>query len=97
MASFSEKQEYKLEILPNKVIQVRRSDIILKDDVAVATSFHRHVVVPGDDVSEQPAEVQACAEALWTLEVIAAYAEANPSEGVEPVAASVAKASKKKK
>ena len=100
MASFSEKQEYKLEILPNKVIQVRRSDIILKDDVAVANSFHRHVVVPGDDVSAQPAEVQACASALWTPEVVAAYAEANPSEDVEeaePVAASVAKKSAKRR
>ena len=62
------------------MIQVRRSDIIVKDGVAVATSFHRHIVVPGDDVSEQPAEVQACASALWTPEVVAAYAEANPAE-----------------
>ena len=73
--TFSEQQEYKLEILPNKVIQVRRSDIILKDGVAVATSFHRHCVCPGDDVSAEPAEVQACATALWTPEVVAAYAE----------------------
>ena len=29
--AFTEQQEYKLEILPNKVIQVRRSDIVLKD------------------------------------------------------------------
>ena len=77
--AFSEQQEYKLEILPNKVIQVRRSDIILKDGVPIATSFHRHVVVPGDDVSEEPPEVQACATALWTPEVVAAYAEANPT------------------
>jgi hypothetical protein len=78
--AFSETQEYKLEILPNKVIQIRRSDIILKDGVAVASSFHRHVVSPGDDVSAEPAEVKACATALWTPEVVTAYAEANPSE-----------------
>ena len=77
--TFSEKQEYKLEILPDKTIQVRRSDIILKDGVPVATSFHRHAVVPGDDVSAEPAEVQACATALWTPDVVAAYAEANPA------------------
>ena len=79
-SSFTEKQEYKLEILPNKVIQIRRSDIILKDGVPVASSFHRHVVSPGDDVAGEPAEVQACATALWTPEVVAAYAEANPAE-----------------
>jgi hypothetical protein len=81
--AFSETQEYKLEILPNKVIQIRRSDIILKDGVAVASSFHRHVVSPGDDVSAEPAEVQACATALWTPEVVTAYAEANPNEASE--------------
>ena len=78
--AFSEQQEYKLEILPNKVIQVRRSDIILKDGVPVATSFHRHVVVPGDDVSAEPADVQACATALWTPEVVAAYAETTATD-----------------
>ena len=78
--AFTEKNEYKLEILPNRVIQVRRSDIILKDGVVVATSFHRHTVVPGDDVSAEPTEVQACATALWTSEVVAAYAESASEE-----------------
>ena len=82
MASFSEKQEYKLEILPNKVIQVRRSDIILKDGVAVATSFHRHMVVPGDDVTAEPEVVQLVAGALHDAATISAYqaSEANSAD-----------------
>jgi|TARA_B100000073_G_scaffold193957_1_gene160530 hypothetical protein len=71
--AFTEHTEYKQEILPNKVIQVRRADVIKKDGVEVGRTYHRHVVVPGQDVSDQPAEVQAIAVALWTSEVIAAY------------------------
>ena len=71
--SFTEHTEYKEEILPNQVIQVRRADVIKKDGVEVGRSYHRHIVVPGQDVSDQPAEVQAIAKALWTEEVVDAY------------------------
>jgi hypothetical protein len=59
---------------------VRQSDIVLKDGEVVGTTYHRHCVCPGDDVSAEPAEVQACSTALWTPEVVAAYAEANSDE-----------------
>jgi len=78
--AFTEHTEYKKEILPNQVIQVRRADVIKKDGVEVGRTYHRHVVVPGQDVSDQPAEVQAIAAALWTEEVIAAY-ESSVAEG----------------
>ena len=72
--AFSERQEYKLEIIPPySVIQCRRTDIVEKDGVEVGRSYHRHVRVPGDDVSEDCAELQAVATALWTQEVIDAY------------------------
>lgn len=77
--SFTEHTEYKEEVLPNQVIQVRRADVIKKDGVEVGRTYHRNVVVPGQDVSDQPAEVQAIAAALWTPEVIAAY-EASVAE-----------------
>jgi len=77
--SFTEHTEYKEEILPNQIIQVRRADVIKKDGVEVGRTYHRNVVVPGQDVSDQPAEVQAIAAALWTPEVIAAY-EASVAE-----------------
>lgn len=71
--AFTEHTEYKKEVLPNQTIQVRRADIVKKDGVEVGRSYHRNVVVPGDDVSGEPAEVQAIANALWTAEVVAAY------------------------
>ena len=72
--AFYERQEYKLEIIPlHSIIQVRRADIVEKDGVEVGRTYHRYVRVPGDDVSEDCAELQAVAAALWTQEVIDAY------------------------
>ena len=72
--AFTERQENKLEIIPPySIIQCRRADIIEKDGVEVGRSYHRHVRVPGDDVSEDCTELQDIAAVLWTQEVIDAY------------------------
>ena len=72
--AFSEKQEYKVEVIPPyKILQVRRADIVEKDGVEVGRTYHRHIRNPGDDVSSDCAEVQAIASALWTDEAVAAY------------------------
>ena len=63
---FTERCEYKLEIIPpNFAIQCRRADIVEKDGVEIARGYHRTVYNPGDDVSTACAEVQKVAEALW--------------------------------
>jgi hypothetical protein len=80
MATFIERQEYKLEILPPfSVVQCRRADIIEKDGVEVGRTYHRELCCPGEDVSECCAELQAVAGVLWTPEVVAAY-EAHVAE-----------------
>ena len=72
--AFTERQEYKLEIIPPySIIQCRRSDIVEKDGVEVGRQYHRHCVCPGDDVSEDCAEVKAVAAALWTTDVVESY------------------------
>lgn len=63
----------KIEVLLLGQIQVRRRDQILKDGVEVAATYHRHVLSPGDDLSNEEPRVVAIAEATWTPEVIAAY------------------------
>ena len=65
--------EYKEEILPNQIIQIRTTTVVEEDGVELARNHHRHVVVPGDDVSGEVQEVQDIAAALWTAEVISAY------------------------
>lgn len=85
--AFTERKEHKLEIIPPySVIQCREANIVEKDGVEVGKTYHRHVCVPGDDVSAECPELQATAAALWTPEVIAAYqaslnqtAQSNPT------------------
>ena len=71
--AITKRLEYKEEILPNQVIQIRTTTVVEEDGVELARSHHRHVVVPGQDVSGEIQEVQDIASALWTDEVIAAY------------------------
>ena len=72
--AITKRLEYKEEILPNQVIQVRTTTVVEEDGVELGRSHHRHVVCPGDDVTGEAQEVQDIAAALWTTEVIAAYA-----------------------
>lgn len=68
------------EVLPDGQIQVRTDTIIEKDGVEISKTFHRHVIVPGADVSGEDATVQTVANAVHTAEVIAAFREANVPE-----------------
>ena len=64
----------KIEILGDfKHIQVRQASIIQEDGVELTRSFHRYVLSPGQDLSEQPLEIQSIANAVWTEELITAY------------------------
>ncbi len=79
--AFTERNEYKVEVIPPySLLQVRRADIVEKDGVEVGRTYHRHVRKPGDDVSGDCAEVQAIAGALWTDEVIQTYQDSLPTE-----------------
>jgi len=62
-----------IQLVENNSIQVRTATIIEKDGTEIAKTYHRHVVSPGDDVSNEDPRVQAIANAIWTDEVIAAY------------------------
>jgi hypothetical protein len=48
-------------------IQVRTATIVKEDDVELSRSFHRHVLQPGDDLTEQDPKVVAIATAVWSL------------------------------
>ena len=65
-----------IEGVANGTIQVRTKTAIKEDGVEISSKFHRHVVVPGADVSAEDAKVQAIASAVHTPEVVAAYAAA---------------------
>jgi flagella basal body P-ring formation protein FlgA len=65
----------KIEVLEMGQVQVRTATRVLEDGVALSSSFHRHVLAPGDDLTEQDAKVSAIATATWTPEVVTAYEE----------------------
>ena len=65
-----------IEVVENGSIQVRTKTAIKEDGVEISSKFHRHVVVPGADVSAEDAKVQAIATSIHTAEVIAAYVAA---------------------
>jgi hypothetical protein len=72
--AFTERQEYKLEIIPPfSIIQCRRADIVEKDGIEVGRNYVRYIRCPGDEVINDCAELQAVANALWTVEVVEAY------------------------
>lgn len=62
-----------IETLENGCVQVRTATRILDDGVAVSSSFHRHVVAPGDDYSQEDSRVQAICAVVQTPEVVAQY------------------------
>ena len=82
--AFTERSEYKLEIIPpHNIIQCRRADIVEIVGVEVDHQYHRMVHVPGSVMSMACPEAQAVATALWTTESIAAYEASLPGpEGV---------------
>ena len=71
----------RIETLENGCVQVRTATRIMDDGKVVASSFHRHVVAPGEDYSSQDPKVQAICAAVHTPECVAAYqASMNPTE-----------------
>jgi len=61
------------EVVENGCVQVRTKTAIMEDGKQISASFHRHVVAPGDDYSNEDAKVKAICAAVHTPEVVAAY------------------------
>ena len=81
--AFTERHEHKIEIIPPyNILQCRRADIVEKDGVEVGRTYHRHIKVPGDDMTGECDEMQVVANALWTRDVINSYQEMIASQQV---------------
>ena len=62
-----------IELTERNIIQVRTATIIEKDGQELTRTYHRHLVEPGQNVSNEDTKVQTIANAIWTPEVIAEY------------------------
>ena len=66
--------EDKIEIVGDyKTVQIRTCTKVLEDGVELSSGYHRHMVIAGDDYSNESAEVQAICAVVHTDAVIAAY------------------------
>lgn len=63
----------RIEVLENGEVQVRTRTSILENGAQISGTYHRHVVAPGNDYSNEDARVQAVCAAAHTQEVVAAY------------------------
>jgi hypothetical protein len=62
-----------IEIIENGCVQVRTKTAIMEDGKEISNQFHRHVVAPGDDYSQEEARVKAICAATHTKSVVDAY------------------------
>ena len=60
-------------------VQVRSVIIVKRDDQEISRNFHRHVLMPDADLTNEDADVVAIASTVFTDEAKAAYA-ARPQE-----------------
>ena len=62
-----------IEVVADWNIQVRQATIIERDGEFVSRTFHRWVLTPDIDISDQEQKVKDIANAAWTPEVRQAY------------------------
>ena len=76
MAITKETIQDKIEVVGDyKHIQVRTATVIKEDGVELSRSFHRHVVAPDSDSSNESDDVKAMVKQFHTDNVKKAYAE----------------------
>ena len=80
----------KIEVLENGIIQVRQANIVERDGIEIAKSYHRWILTPGQDLTGQEQRVADVARAVWTTEIVAAYlaSQEQPQQEQLPVSSS---------
>jgi len=63
----------KIEVLENGTLQVRTATRVLEDGEVLSSSFHRTVLHPGADTTNEDTKVVDIANATWTAGVVTAY------------------------
>ena len=71
-----------IEVLANGCVQVRTRTSIVEDGKEISSSFHRHVVSPGDNYIEEDKRVQDICAVTHTPEMVEAYKAAVAAQGV---------------
>ena len=72
-----------ITVTENGTVLYREATRIIEDGVQLTQTYHRTSLTPSQDLTGQPANVVAIAQAAWTPEVVAAY-EAAQAEITNP-------------
>jgi hypothetical protein len=72
--SFTESKTVdQITVTENGIVLYREATRILKDGDEIAKTYHRSSLVPGQDLTNIPANVAAICNVAWTPAVIATY------------------------
>lgn len=63
----------RIEVVGNWNIQVRQATLIERDGVFVSKTFHRWILTPDMDITNQEQKVKDICNAAWTPEVKSAF------------------------
>jgi len=73
MALSKETAVDQITVTENGIILYREATRIMEDGNQLSQTYHRTSLTPGQDLSDQPANVAAICNVAWTPEVITAY------------------------
>jgi archaellum component FlaF (FlaF/FlaG flagellin family) len=62
-----------ITVTENGIVLYREGTRIMEDGNQISQNYHRTSLVPGQDLTDVPANVVAICNVAWTTEVIAAY------------------------
>ena len=62
-----------ITVTENGIVLYREATRIMEDGNEISKSYHRTSLTPGQDLTDQPAQVVAICNAAWTGDVITAY------------------------
>ena len=84
MAITKETQIGKIEVIgKHKFVQVRTDTVVIEDGEELSRKYHRHVLHPDADITNEHSEVQAVCNAVWTQDVKDAYETFKASQSEE--------------
>jgi hypothetical protein len=69
-----------ITVTENGIVLFREATRIFDEGVELSKTYHRSSLIPGQDISAAPANVQAICNAAWIPEVIAAYQAAQEAK-----------------
>tara|TARA_R110002012_G_scaffold216543_1_gene387683 strand:+ start:148 stop:399 length:252 start_codon:yes stop_codon:yes gene_type:complete len=73
----------KIEVVGQyKAVQIREASVIKEDGKELTRSFHRYVLHPDSDISNETDEVKAICNAVWTDDVKTAWTEFQAAQTV---------------